>query len=245
MPGDSHFIDWSLLVKQVVRASGRRLQPQNPAVASARQSMKSGNDAPRRSMVPRSTVPTSATTRSVSRWRHVPCARRSRVRERLNAGGGSTTLKIAVLPPIPTTSATIAARANPGDRRRLPTACRTSRGSCRRASRGSWRSRDPHGPCRKPVGHLRKSGTLRTIAEVEAFVHGGRPVRTRTRGAAIDGGAYRAAAAHSRASRSATVAGAPVSTIRATRIFTYSGSAQRGYDSGAMDGARPRQSTAS
>jgi hypothetical protein len=115
-------------VKQVVRASGRRLQSQNPAVASARRSMKSGNDAPRRSMVPRSTVPTSATTRSVSRWRQVPCARRSRVRERLNAGGGSTTLKIAVLPPIPTTSATIAARANPGDRRRLLTACRTSRG---------------------------------------------------------------------------------------------------------------------
>jgi hypothetical protein len=50
-------------------------------------------------------------------------------------------------------------------------------------------------------------------------------------------GSCRAAAAQSPASRSATVAGAPVSTIRSTRIFTYSGSAQRGYDSGAMDGA--------
>jgi hypothetical protein len=38
----------------------------------------------------------------------------------------STTLKTAVLPPMPTASARIATTAKPGERRRLRTACLTS-----------------------------------------------------------------------------------------------------------------------
>ena len=67
---------------------------------------------PSRSTVPRSTLPMRLTSRSGSLY-GTACTRVA-----------STTLKIAVLPPMPTASASNATAAKPGDRRRLRTACR-------------------------------------------------------------------------------------------------------------------------
>src|SRR5262245_61381245 len=86
----------------------------NERVACARQSRKSGYDAPLRSIWPRSTLPIKLTSRSGSLY-GMACVRVA-----------STTLKTAVLPPMPTASARTATAAKPGERSRLRPACRTS-----------------------------------------------------------------------------------------------------------------------